>query len=668
MSESDEPNLTYDIDWPMLDKSRFIPLNLLSTFIVRSVLYPVTLVRTRLQVQVKSSIYRGTWHALRTTIHYEGYRSLYKGFLVYNCQLVPGLIYITTFEATRARANILTTNEYLSAGIGGIVGSMCSQILACPIDIVSQHMQLVGLSSSEKKSRFKDDVSSKSSSGSLKNRHVRRIHVPKEIRHSNYLIFKHICSTLYYEKNADKNSKSKISFKGFYRGYLVSTFLFSLTSGVWWPSYYFYQRQMLNIESMFPIEVPLLLIQCIAGALSSFTSTIATNPIDVCRTRVQVERERRRVPQIMRELWQEERFHIFTKGLTARLSHSCIYSLLIIFGYETVKRVSLKEEYQGHVRWYILHYILIMVEEHQQIENLPVEQPRWIGGSTLVRQFEDFYDLDEPINHGQFADVYTCRLKNRQAIRAVKCIPKRGKRKTPIKNASIIIQLDHPNLVVIREILESPTHIYIVQDFVDGPNLFQKIAQTEVHTEFNISKYCSQILRALQYLHERKIYHGRIHVENVLFRTIDNEEKVCLVDYTYSNLCTRQAIAILVNDSPIFCAPEILRGETFSASSDMWQLGILLYLCLSGSYPFAGSAKQIFQKILNGKIGYDAPEWDCISSNGKAFISNIFQVNVQDRLTVLQALSQPWIREKVYHADNLSQARTNIMALETGKK
>jgi solute carrier family 25 protein 44 len=54
---------------------------------------------------------------------------------------------------------------------------------------------------------------------------------------------------------------------------------------------------------------------------------------------------------ILNELWQEERFNIFTKGLTARLSHSCVYSLFIIFGYETVKRVSLKDEYKGQVRW-----------------------------------------------------------------------------------------------------------------------------------------------------------------------------------------------------------------------------------------------------------------------------------------------------------------------------
>jgi solute carrier family 25 protein 44 len=108
--------------------------------------------------------------------------------------------------------------------------------------------------------------------------------------------------------------------------------------------YFFY-----FLASLFPL--PLLLIQCIAGPLSSLTSTMLTNPLDVCRTRIQVEQERRQITQIINELWQEEGFNIFKKGLTARLSHSCVYSLFIIFGYETVKRISLKEEYKGHVRW-----------------------------------------------------------------------------------------------------------------------------------------------------------------------------------------------------------------------------------------------------------------------------------------------------------------------------
>ena len=249
MSESSDPRITHDIDWPMLDKSRYIPLSLLTTFTVRSLLYPFTLVRTRLQVQVQSSIYRGTWHALTSTIRYEGFHSLYKGFLVYNCQLLPGLIYITTFEATRSYSNVLTKNEYLRAGIGGSIASLIAQILACPIDIVSQHMQLVGLTSPGKISSTKDGVPSVSAKKRYKQ--IRRMHVPQEIRHSNYLIFKHICKTLVYENTSKIDNKPYFSLKGFYRGYFISTFLFSLTSAIWWPSYYFYQRQMLNIEEMF---------------------------------------------------------------------------------------------------------------------------------------------------------------------------------------------------------------------------------------------------------------------------------------------------------------------------------------------------------------------------------------------------------------------------------
>jgi solute carrier family 25 protein 44 len=236
MSESDEPSLTYDIDWPMLDKTRYIPLNILSTFTVRSFLYPIVLVRTRLQVQIQSSIYKGTWHALTTTVRYEGFRALYKGFLVYNCQLIPGLIYVTTFETTRSYANIFTRNEYLRAGFAGSIASLIAQIVGCPIDVISQNMQLVGLASPD---------------GKLKSRQIRRIHVPNEIRWSNYLIFKHICKTLLYENISDKNIKPSFSLKGFYRGYFISTFLFSLTSAIWWPSYYFYQKQMLKIQAMF---------------------------------------------------------------------------------------------------------------------------------------------------------------------------------------------------------------------------------------------------------------------------------------------------------------------------------------------------------------------------------------------------------------------------------
>ena len=78
-------------------------------------------------------------------------------------------------------------------------------------------------------------------------------------------------------------------------------------------------------------------------------SCIITNPLDLVRTRVQVQR--RSIRETVKTLWRHERFKVFTKGLTARMTSSVIYSVAIIFGYESVKKWSVHEEYKDRIKW-----------------------------------------------------------------------------------------------------------------------------------------------------------------------------------------------------------------------------------------------------------------------------------------------------------------------------
>lgn len=89
-----------DIRWSMLDKRRYFPLAITNMFAVRSLLYPLTLVRTRLQVQAGKSLYTGTFNALHTIVRYEGFLALYKGFWINSFQLVPHVLYITSYEVS----------------------------------------------------------------------------------------------------------------------------------------------------------------------------------------------------------------------------------------------------------------------------------------------------------------------------------------------------------------------------------------------------------------------------------------------------------------------------------------------------------------------------------------------------------------------------------------
>jgi solute carrier family 25 protein 44 len=89
-----------DIKWDMLDKKRYIPLTVVNMLAVRTLLYPLTVVRTRLQVQTRGSLYTGTFNALHTIAKLEGSLALFKGFWVNSFQLFPHVVYITVYEVS----------------------------------------------------------------------------------------------------------------------------------------------------------------------------------------------------------------------------------------------------------------------------------------------------------------------------------------------------------------------------------------------------------------------------------------------------------------------------------------------------------------------------------------------------------------------------------------
>jgi len=99
-----------------------------------------------------------------------------------------------------------------------------------------------------------------------------------------------------------------------------------------------------------------------AGTLGGFTTTIITNPLDIVRARLQVQRLDSML-SAFRILWIEEGLHMFIKGLSARLVQSACFSFSIILGYETIKRVSITEEYKSYIRWWALKELLRLISD-----------------------------------------------------------------------------------------------------------------------------------------------------------------------------------------------------------------------------------------------------------------------------------------------------------------
>ncbi|XP_017313789.1 solute carrier family 25 member 44b isoform X1 [Ictalurus punctatus] len=307
------------IEWEDLDKRKFYSFGVFMTMTIRATVYPAMLIRTRLQVQKGKSLYIGTYDAFRKILRAEGIRGLYRGFMVNTFTLISGQAYITTYELVRKYVSSYSKDNTVKSLVAGGSASLVAQSITVPIDMISQQLMMQG--EGEHLTRFK--VKPKASSGA-----------------KHRVTFGQTRDIIAQIFAAD-------GFRGFYRGYVASLLTYIPNSAVWWPFYHFYAEQL---SKMAPSDCPHLVLQAMAGPLAAATASTVTNPMDVVRARVQVE-GRTSVIETFKELLREEGFWGMTKGLSARIISSTPTAIVMVVGYETLKKLSLRPELVDSRHW-----------------------------------------------------------------------------------------------------------------------------------------------------------------------------------------------------------------------------------------------------------------------------------------------------------------------------
>ncbi|KAG9280706.1 solute carrier family 25 member 44 [Astyanax mexicanus] len=308
------------IEWEDLDKRKFYSLGVFMTLTTRATVYPFTLIRTRLQIQKGKSLYNGTFDAFCKILKAEGMQGLYRGFMVNTFTLISGQAYITTYELVRKYVSQYSSSNTLKSLVAGGSASLVAQSITVPIDVVSQQLMMQG--QGEHLTRFK-----------LKSKMV--------VATSKHKV------TFGQTKDIMVQIFAADGFRGFYRGYVASLLTYIPNSALWWPFYHFYAEQLSRLA---PSNCPHLLLQAVAGPMAAATASTITNPMDVVRARVQVE-GRSSVIETFKQLLAEEGMWGLTKGLSARIISSTPTSILIVIGYETLKRLSLRPELVHTRHW-----------------------------------------------------------------------------------------------------------------------------------------------------------------------------------------------------------------------------------------------------------------------------------------------------------------------------
>ncbi|XP_009810685.1 solute carrier family 25 member 44 isoform X1 [Gavia stellata] len=326
------------IEWEHLDKRKFYVFGICMTMMIRVSVYPFTLIRTRLQVQKGKSLYNGTFDAFVKILRTEGTAGLYRGFLVNTFTLISGQCYVTTYELTRKYVSRYNNNNAVKSLVAGGSASLVAQSITVPIDVISQHLMMQR--KGESMGRFK-----------VQNQDGKRLLVFGQTKDIIVQIFK-----------AD-------GFRGFYRGYVASLLTYIPNSAVWWPFYHFYAAGRVEwllisslsetslslpfpeqLSSLTPKDCPHLLLQAISGPLAAATASTLTNPMDVIRARVQVE-GKSSIILTFKQLMAEEGPWGLTKGLSARIISATPSTIVIVVGYETLKKLSLRPELVDSRHW-----------------------------------------------------------------------------------------------------------------------------------------------------------------------------------------------------------------------------------------------------------------------------------------------------------------------------
>uniref|UniRef100_A0A3Q4MJ77 Serine/threonine-protein kinase n=1 Tax=Neolamprologus brichardi TaxID=32507 RepID=A0A3Q4MJ77_NEOBR len=256
---------------------------------------------------------------------------------------------------------------------------------------------------------------------------------------------------------------------------------------------------------------------------------------------------------------------------------------------------------------------------------------------------------DEVLGSGQFGIVYGGKHRKSGRDVAIKVIDKMKfptKQESQLRNEVAILQnLHHPGIVNLECMFETPERVFVVMEKLHGDMLEMILSSEKSKLPERITKFLvTQILVALRHLHFKNIVHCDLKPENVLLASAEPFPQVKLCDFGFARIIGEKSFRRSVVGTPAYLAPEVLRSKGYNRSLDMWSVGVIVYVSLSGTFPF-NEDEDINDQIQNAAFMYPPTPWKDISAEATDLINNLLQVKMRKRYSVDKCLSHPWLQD-----------------------
>nr|CAD2189428.1 unnamed protein product [Meloidogyne enterolobii] len=251
------------------------------------------------------------------------------------------------------------------------------------------------------------------------------------------------------------------------------------------------------------------------------------------------------------------------------------------------------------------------------------------------------YRVGRILGRGNFAQVRVAYHEIANAKVAMKIVDKRSLDAENLakieREIQILQKLNHPFIVKLYEVIRTNRFLYIVTEYVSNGELFDMLMDGGRQTEVESRRIFQQIVSAVVYCHASGIVHRDLKAENLL---LDKKGNIKIIDFGFSNYQQPSQLLSTWCGSPPYAAPELLLAQEYDGRlSDVWSLGVILYILVTAGFPFPGdSVEKLKRAVLSDHL--KIPFW--VSVECADLIRKMLTISPAKRYNLQQVIQHRW--------------------------
>ena len=264
-----------------------------------------------------------------------------------------------------------------------------------------------------------------------------------------------------------------------------------------------------------------------------------------------------------------------------------------------------------------------------------------------------YYTPIKLLGQGSYGSVYEAQniiFQNTVAMKIINKTDSKMDDKEILNEINILKKLSHPNIVKIFEFYITKAHYYIVTEFCKDGELFSYIKNK--YSERQLAVLFYQIFSGLWYLHDNKMLHRDIKLENIMISGKEKDQStgeelfwIKIIDFGTAKIFEKNKKEKDVVGSSYYIAPEVLK-QNYNEKCDTWSVGVILYMALVGKAPFDGkNDDEIIHKIAKGNYNNKESKLLNHSSEVRDLLSKLLEKDLSKRFSAKEALEHPWFKK-----------------------